>query len=341
MKIKKHKSLKDLKDSWERIYSSNPRLSAYQNYELMKVIYKYSRYSPRRFALKPVFYEVFDEKGKTILIEQFYVRKNGEGFRVYLFGDFVATSYLDMIYGPNLKTDDFKCAMRMISEDLGQAEFMFNKINRRSKLNSMIREAFGNELSINPKPCVEIKLPDDYETYFKGLSSNKRNNIRKANRRVGDAGISMRLDVYNNGPIEKKVLGRMMDVYNKRAGERIANPFVSIPLGVAKKTLNPLTVALSSLNSAFGTVLSFDGKVVAMCTGLKRGGRIVTFYLAIDSDYKYFTPGGLMLTETIRFLCEGEEVEVFDLTRGDEHYKFQYGGTATTNDDFKFKSIHD
>jgi len=93
-----------------------------------------------------------------------------------------------------------------------------------------------------------------------------------------------------NGPIEKNVLGGIMDVYNKRAGERIANPFVSIPLGIAKKTLNPLTVALGSLNSAFGTVLCFDGKVAAMCAGLKRSGRVETFYLAIDSDYKYFTP---------------------------------------------------
>ncbi len=340
MKIYKHESINGLKNSWERIYNSNPRLSVYQDYELMKIISKYSRYSPRRYNLKPIFYEVFDDSGNTILIAPFYIKKkSGETF-VYLLGDFVAVSYLDMIYYPELETAEFECAMRMISEDLGHPEFIFNKINRRSKMNSMIREVFGNELSTNPKPCVEIKIPGNYEKYFEGLSSNKRNNIRKAHRRVENEGISMRLDVYENEPIDRNVLGRMMDVYNKRAGERIENPFVSGPLGIAKKKLNPLTVALGSLNFAFGTVLYFDGKVVAMCAGLKRSGRIETFYLAIDSDYKYFTPGGLMLTETIKFLCERGEVEVFDLTRGDEPYKFQYGGTATINDDFKFKLVN-
>src|SRR6056297_2587796 len=127
MKIYKHESINGLKNSWERIYNSNPRLSVYQDYELMKIISKYSRYSPRRYNLKPIFYEVFDDSGNTILIAPFYIKKkSGETF-VYLLGDFVAVSYLDMIYYPELETAEFECAMRMISEDLGHPEFIFNK----------------------------------------------------------------------------------------------------------------------------------------------------------------------------------------------------------------------
>jgi len=52
----------------------------------------------------------------------------------------------------------------MISEDLGHPELIFNKINRRSKLNDMIRKTIVDGFFADSKPCVEIKLPDDYET---------------------------------------------------------------------------------------------------------------------------------------------------------------------------------
>jgi len=67
MKICKHESINGLKNSWEKIYNSNPRLSVYQDYKLMEIVSKYSRYGPRRYNLKTIFYEVFDDSGILFL----------------------------------------------------------------------------------------------------------------------------------------------------------------------------------------------------------------------------------------------------------------------------------
>ena len=337
LKIRKHEHPKHLEEAWRRLYASNSALSPYQDFDFMQIAYVYSRFSPRRFDLKPIFYEISDAAGETLLIAPLYIRRGMRQKTIYLFGDFVATSYLDMIYGPDLSLENFKGAMKKISEDLRWPVFCFNKINERSRLNDFIRTAYGDSLHIHPKPCVEIPFSEDYDAYFQGLRPSTRHSVRKAHRRIERAGLELRIEISQDGPVDKELLDKMMNLYNKRAAERIKNPLLSVPLGIAKKKINPMTLALGSLKHAFGSILYLDDKMAAICAGFHRRERIVLFYLGIDSDFGFYSPGGLLITETLKKLSSQGRFDVFDLTRGDEPYKFVYGGKATVNDDFIFK----
>lgn len=56
--------------------------------------------------------------------------------------------------------------------------------------------------------------------------------------------------------------------------------------------------------------------------------------LAINSAFNVYCPGGLLITDTIKWLIENSSVRNLDLSRGNESYKYVYGGTEHYNFDF-------
>jgi len=53
--------------------------------------------------------------------------------------------------------------------------------------------------------------------------------------------------------------------------------------------------------------------------------------LTINGAFSRFSPGGILITETIKFLIENHDYKYFDLSRGDEKYKYAYGGKEHFN----------
>lgn len=59
-------------------------------------------------------------------------------------------------------------------------------------------------------------------------------------------------------------------------------------------------------------------------------GKILVPRLSINMDYRRYSPGGLLINETIKYISL-KEFREFDLQRGDESYKYNYGGTDYQN----------
>lgn len=57
---------------------------------------------------------------------------------------------------------------------------------------------------------------------------------------------------------------------------------------------------------------------------------------AIDSDFKDYNIGNILLYKTISYLCSNKHLNInfYDLTRGDELYKKKYGGKLHKNYNF-------
>ena len=55
--------------------------------------------------------------------------------------------------------------------------------------------------------------------------------------------------------------------------------------------------------------------------------------LAIDSDYSFYSPGVIMISEYIKKLCSNNNNNEYyiDLSRGDERYKTVLGGIVYYN----------
>jgi CelD/BcsL family acetyltransferase involved in cellulose biosynthesis len=96
--------------------------------------------------------------------------------------------------------------------------------------------------------------------------------------------------------------------------------------------LNPAIIALNRLPNVFYSIISIDQKMAGFCAGFTSADGCTSIpFLAIDSRFSQYSPGGLLITETIRQLINQGRVTSLDLARGDEQYKFTYGGAEHTN----------
>lgn len=80
--------------------------------------------------------------------------------------------------------------------------------------------------------------------------------------------------------------------------------------------------------NAINASLYIDGKIAAFFAGFlnKKGDRIVIPRLAVDSSFKFFSPGYILLCESIKYLIDNSNVRNLDLCLGSEKYKTDMGG---------------
>lgn len=72
-------------------------------------------------------------------------------------------------------------------------------------------------------------------------------------------------------------------------------------------------------------VLYINNKMAAFCSGYLRGGRYVIPRLSINMDYKFYSPGILLLNELTKKAYNASELQIIDLALGIEKYKIQMG----------------
>ena len=64
---------------------------------------------------------------------------------------------------------------------------------------------------------------------------------------------------------------------------------------------------------------------------------IVFPYVAIDSTFATYSPGKLMIGESIKYLQKNTTIRGLDLSRGDERYKVEMGGVRHYNYRFEIQ----
>lgn len=81
-------------------------------------------------------------------------------------------------------------------------------------------------------------------------------------------------------------------------------------------------------DNAVLSMLYINDKPAAMFSGIlnKSGDRIVIPRLAIDTNYKFYSPGYILIYESIKYLTKETHVNHLDLCRGTEKYKLDMGG---------------
>lgn len=93
-------------------------------------------------------------------------------------------------------------------------------------------------------------------------------------------------------------------------------------------TFNPITRALKEMDNAFTSVFRIDGTIAGVMQGFigKDNRSVIIPHLAINSEYSVYSPGALLISETIRYLISDTSVRELDLSRGEEKYKYSMGG---------------
>jgi len=329
----KHNSIRTVKDAWNTLYKLNTKLSPYQDYAYCSMVQKYSlRLKKRR--LKNVIYELRDEHGQPIMLIPLHLKRIKKKTLAYLWGEFSQSGHLDFIYSDKIQNEAFLTAFKLISNDIRNIKFVFNHIQEQSKLNEILQTIFPlSHHTLGKTTCVQIPIFASYNKYINSLGKQVRQNLRTSFNRLKTDNRTYEVKTFVNQPIPSNILIQLFKLYYNRHSakkyriglKRFLPMFLRIPI-------NPTTIALKKLTNTFYSIVYIDKKIAGFCAGFSyRNEKIILPFLAIDSIFSRYSPGGILITEAIKFLTENHNYKYFDLSRGDERYKFMYGGIEHYN----------
>lgn len=337
--VKKHIWLPSLKEKWERLTTRSGYNGLYTYGFVNGMWRKNLPYSIKSRSI-PVFYEVL-RNGETIMIAPLYKRFGGKysSFKIGVGCPFGFVGFKDGF-------DD--AVMALLSYIKGNVSL--NTIEDRSSLRSFAPNNSSIIDSCSADNGYAINLPDSFDAYLKTLHSSMRQNIRTAYNRIQKEGKEMKVYIlrnkdgkhiekeihaitdneYNDVHISKKqmaVLKKEMYAFYYRRLQRY-----HVNKGRVKQWFNNhfnhLIYNAEKLETAYTIILEIDGRAASFLYAfmLPKGDRMWIPILSFNTDYKFFSPGVIILCEFIKYLLNETNVRCLDLGLGNEPYKQKMGG---------------
>lgn len=185
--------------------------------------------------------------------------------------------------------------------------------------------------------CVKIPFSDDYEAYEQGLSRNARSNLHKAYSKVRRNQLDINLKVIHGPVRDSELLSDVIKIYTKRESERKHRRMDFFPY-LKHRYFSALAWAMKTLDSQYTFCLFLNHQPAAFMTGFATNYNEIVFpYVAIDSTFATYSPGKLMIGESIKYLQTNTAIRGLDLSRGDERYKLEMGGVHHYNYRFEIQ----
>lgn len=353
--IKKHLWLPSLKKEWINLQKKNTSLSPFQYYDFVYQLWiNYYPYILSRHSF-PIIYTIY-ENGELMMIAMLNKQKGGYS----IFGDVNGCEYCDFIYGDNISVRRYVDKLR----DYLNSTIFCPMVLEKSRL---FRECclLSNYSFVSEKSNVHIFLQNEYKEYFAGLSKSVRQNLRTAYNRLHKDSHRFEIKVIHNideitsseylcqdgiqafhecdyitqkiTSSEKRYLfDEMIDLYVKRHSEQYqvqTSPLKRWYL----KNLNFSTVSLKKIDIGFSSLLFIDGQLSAFMSGFKdqNNTTLIIPRLSINNDFLFYSPGLMLVNETIKYLYNQSTIRELDLSQGTEKYKFDMGGESHITKWFK------
>jgi CelD/BcsL family acetyltransferase involved in cellulose biosynthesis len=169
------------------------------------------------------------------------------------------------------------------------------------------------------RPVVSVPLTGDFETYLAGIDKKQRHEIRRKMRRAGEYDVPVRWYILEDGSnLDREMedfLGLMANLPDKAR-------FLSPAMRTQMKDAARAAWQAGWLQLAF---LEVDGVKAAGYLNFDSGGKIWVYNSGLDQHYLEISPGWVLLGHLLQWANENRRTE-FDFMRGDEDYKFKFGG---------------
>lgn len=330
MEIIKHNNFFPLKEKWKKLYESNPNLTVYQSDEYTEIAFKHFLPYAAVLKRKPIFIEIVDE-GKTIMIMPLCKILFKKAYS--LFGFNCTYGYIDFIYGKYLSIEKMEECFLMLSNEIKGSKLNVNRLREDSMLCQYLLKKYEPKCTII---CSHIDLPDTYDEYLSSLKKNWRHHIRTAYHRLNSEQKVIKLKTIYKQPLPDKEFKKMIDLYSIRRKTRYEHNEGKIYKLFLKK-LDICSAALKKMDTVAHFILYIDNEAVAFCNGFisENNSTITLPRLSINIEYEKFSPGILLLNESIKKICELGIAKRIDLIHGDERYKHELGAEPHYSHEFE------
>jgi CelD/BcsL family acetyltransferase involved in cellulose biosynthesis len=167
--------------------------------------------------------------------------------------------------------------------------------------------------------CPYIPLPGDWETYLARIDKKQRHEIRRKMRRVETAEVPARWRIVS----EADDLDAEIDAFLSLMGQ---DPEKKVFLTEAMRAQMHLAVHAAQragwLQLAF---LEVDGEKAAGYLNFDYANRVWVYNSGINPEFSTYSPGWVLLSYLLQWANEHKR-ERFDFMRGNEDYKYRFGG---------------
>lgn len=279
-----------------------------------------------------------------ILGGHFFVKRSGKRRGIFLLGSGGETDYYDLVYFSTQASEDYiDFFLNQVAEKSKCQDFTFMQIPNESLLSK-----WAKRLSIEPyyvNECAWVNLQGTFEEYLASLSKSVRQNIRTANNRLTKDKHIATLDIYDETDLPSDKITEIINLYESR--RKAKNEIRSVKIWLReqlrkhnKKKYNIIAEAMKDMKGKFLAVYNIDSEIAAYCFGLKNknGLSICIMQVAINDDYNKYSPGILLLVEVFKKIMEQKDGQnfLFDLTNGNEKYKYSLGAVSHYTNYYKF-----
>lgn len=324
IKIKKHYFVPPSKSKWNNMVTTSVYQTPFVQRKLamsMPVYCVIHRYIP-------IYYEII-ENGETMMIVPLckYVGEN----RFCNLGNVNGFQLFDIVYRKGLTEKRIDELLAHVLDALHLDSIEIVGLPENAQLyHSITRLAEMGELSvgISCSENVSISGAMGYEHYYQSLSKNNRQNLRTAYNRMNRDCVRMQFEVITGRPVPRNAHKELMEVYYNRH---------TLRYGVATSKIKRFyllyfdfsTKCLQKHPQNFNAVLYLNGEIAAFMSGLKDGDRdsVIIPRLSINDKYYKYSPGVVLINETMKYIIEDMDINVLDLSKGAEQYKLSMGGT--------------
>ena len=169
------------------------------------------------------------------------------------------------------------------------------------------------------RPTPRIPLNGSFEEYLSRIDKKQRHEIRRKMRRAAESDKNVRFTIVNGTEDIDAEISSFFELM-------VHDPDKAEFLHPAMR--EQMTVTIQNAHKYGYLWLAFleiDGARTAASLNFDYRNKLWGYNSGVSSEHRELSPGWVLLAHTIQWFCENGRYE-FDFMRGDEEYKYRFGG---------------
>lgn len=264
--------------------------------------------------------------GTLIGIAPLFLANNRDGqSALLLLGSIEISDYLDLIVRPEQHASFLSALLEWLGMSFPAAWQVLDWYNlpENSPTLPVIKTnaerhgwVYGEEIY---QPSPFIPLPGDFEAYLGGIDKKQRHEIRRKMRRAEESGRGVRWYIVDD---ESKLDGEMDGFLGLMAHDPDKAAFLTEVMRTQMKSSVHAAFQAGYLQLAF---LEVDGEKACAYLNFDYDNKIWVYNSGLDRRFMDLSVGWVLLGYLLEWANQHKRVE-FDFLRGDEDYKYKFGG---------------
>jgi CelD/BcsL family acetyltransferase involved in cellulose biosynthesis len=169
------------------------------------------------------------------------------------------------------------------------------------------------------QPCPYIPLPGNWEVYLADIDKKQRHEIRRKMRRAEESTVPVHWYIVE---AENQLDAEIEDFLSLMAQDSDKDRFLTPLMRTQMRAIVHAAFQAGWLQLAF---LDIGGKKAAGYLNFDYAGHIWVYNSGINFQYRELSPGWVLLGNLLKWANDNQRIAI-DFLRGDEEYKYRFGG---------------